>query len=861
VADWSNRPLLHYELLAPLGAGAMGEVYRARDTKLGREVAIKLLPEHFAADEERLRRFAREAQSIAALNHPNVAQIYGVDQVEDTCFLVLELVPGETLEERLRRGPLAIDEALDVARQIADGLEAAHEAGVIHRDLKPANVRITPDGRVKLLDFGLAKPVHGADAHAHGDGVSTTEAGRLLGTPGYMAPEQARGKPIDKRVDVWAFGCVLYECLIGRRAFTGETVADCLAAVVRAEPDLGRLPAETPRGARQVLARSFEKDAKLRLRDIGEARILLADRSLESSARSAARIPWLVASLAGTLALIAGVAWFARSAAPTQSGPPWRFSRLTDVPGVETQPDLSPDGDQIVYASRAAGNSDIYLLRVGGSRAINLTQDCELDDGEPAFSPDGQSIVFRSERDGGGLYVMGATGESVRRVTDRGHDPAWSSDGSSIAFASEAVSDPLERITASQLFVVDLAGGAPRRLLETDAVQPAWSPDGRWIAYWSNSGGQRDVWLIQPSGGGPVSVTQDAPTDWSPAWSPDGRLYFSSDRAGSMDVWSLAIDAASGEPQGEPRQETSGVRGLAFVGFASDGRRMVCAAYDRTHDIEVSSFDPEAEALTPLFVHRQQALNVRSLSPDGSWLACSTMGAREDIVLLRADGSESRRLTSDAAKDRTPLWSPDGSTIHFKSTRTGTWQPWLIAVDGSGLTQSAQLGVFDDVVWSPDGREVLHRIGARGERAIVRYDPRAQHTAASAVRVASAPELDDFVPEAWNPLRPLVAGMRAADDGTAAEYGLFDLETKAYRALSPVPAGMAWQTIGGWLPDGRHLLCRTGEGMVCHDVETGSSKLVASCGPRDRFRISHDGRVVVLVRGAHASDVWLAERD
>jgi serine/threonine protein kinase len=213
----AGSTLAHYTILAPLGAGAMGEVYRARDSKLGREVAIKVLPEHFADDEERLRRFEREAQTLASLNHPNVAQIFGVDQVGDTCFLVLELVPGESLEERLKRGPLSIDESLDVCKQIAEGLEAAHEAGVIHRDLKPANVRLTPDGKVKLLDFGLAKPANEGAGGSTTDSVLSTEAGRLLGTPTYMAPEQARGKSIDKRVDIWAFGCVLYECLTGKR--------------------------------------------------------------------------------------------------------------------------------------------------------------------------------------------------------------------------------------------------------------------------------------------------------------------------------------------------------------------------------------------------------------------------------------------------------------------------------------------------------------------------------------------------------------------------------------------------------------------------------------------------------------------
>ncbi|MCY3001179.1 MAG: serine/threonine-protein kinase, partial [Planctomycetota bacterium] len=226
----SGSELFHYQVLGPLGAGAMGEVYSAKDTRLGREVAIKVLPPQFAEEEDRLRRFEREARTLASFNHPNVAQIFGVEHVDSIYFLVLELVPGESLEERLKRGPLPLEEALDVARQVAEGLEAAHDAGVIHRDLKPANIRVTPDGRVKVLDFGLAKTAIESRRGSDTDSVLSTEAGRLLGTPTYMAPEQARGKPIDKRVDIWAFGCVLYECLTAKRAFAGETLDDVLAA-------------------------------------------------------------------------------------------------------------------------------------------------------------------------------------------------------------------------------------------------------------------------------------------------------------------------------------------------------------------------------------------------------------------------------------------------------------------------------------------------------------------------------------------------------------------------------------------------------------------------------------------------------
>ncbi len=284
----TGQSLSFYEILGPLGAGGMGEVYRAKDTRLDREVAIKVLPEELADDEERLRRFEREAKTLASLNHPNVAGIHGVDQDGDVYFLALELVPGEDLAARLSKGPLDVDEALDVCRQIAEGLEAAHEAGVVHRDLKPANVRITPDGVVKVLDFGLAKPVRPKTSDdgtqtAEADSFLMTETGMVLGTPTYMSPEQARGKPVDRRTDIWAFGCVLFECLTGERAFGGRAVAEILAAVIERGWNRSALPAATPPSVRGLLERCLTKDPRVRLRDIGEARVLLQASDLEES--------------------------------------------------------------------------------------------------------------------------------------------------------------------------------------------------------------------------------------------------------------------------------------------------------------------------------------------------------------------------------------------------------------------------------------------------------------------------------------------------------------------------------------------------------------------------------------------------
>jgi tRNA A-37 threonylcarbamoyl transferase component Bud32 len=424
----AGSSLSHYEILGPIGSGAMGEVYRARYTKLGREVAVKVLPEHFADDEERLRRFEREAQTLAALNHPNVAQIHGVDQVGDTCFLVLELVPGESLEERLKRGPLRLDEALDVCRQIAEGLEAAHEAGVIHRDLKPANVRVTPDGKVKVLDFGLAKPANQGRAGSSTDSVLSTEAGRLLGTPTYMAPEQARGKSIDKRVDVWAFGCVLYECLTGKRAFEGETLTDVFAAVIEREPEWARLPASTPLHVRSLLSRCFAKDPRQRLRDVGEARVLLGG-ALEAPehAPAARRGTLALVALAALVAGGAATAWWLR--APAAAPGPRVFRQLNVRSEAVFRALFAPDGETVVYSAARSGNAPELLIarpespepqRLGMERTHLLSVSAQ---GELAVLQDAEFIQQRLFV--GTLARVPLGGGAPRPLLERVRDADW----------------------------------------------------------------------------------------------------------------------------------------------------------------------------------------------------------------------------------------------------------------------------------------------------------------------------------------------------------------------------------------------------------------------------------------------------
>ena len=394
-----------YEILDKLGVGGMGEVYRARDTKLGRDVAIKVLPEAFSKDRERLDRFEREARLLAQLNHTNIATIYDLEELDGQRLLVMELVEGETLADRIARGPIPIDEAIPLFTQIAEGLEAAHDKGIIHRDLKPANVMITPDGHVKLLDFGLAKAFHdetglGDDASQSPTMTRGTALGVILGTASYMSPEQARGKAVDKRTDLWAFGCCLYEALVGRKAFLGETTTDTLAAIVNAEPDWNRLPEATPVSARRLLRRCLVKNVRERLTDAGMARIELnepvpADASPVVRARS-----WQRASVL----LLAGVVLAAVAAATLlrePSKPEVRKVAINTPPGFSidvsssmAHVDISPDGKWIAYiATSASGERRLYLRGIDDFAAKRLG-DASSRPVHPRFSPDSQRLGY-----------------------------------------------------------------------------------------------------------------------------------------------------------------------------------------------------------------------------------------------------------------------------------------------------------------------------------------------------------------------------------------------------------------------------------------------------------------------------------
>ncbi|HYH47363.1 MAG TPA: protein kinase, partial [Thermoanaerobaculia bacterium] len=527
-ATLAGRTISHFRIGEPLGSGGMGVVHEAEDTRLGRPVALKFLAPELVREPAAKARFLMEARAASALDHANLCTILEAGESEDgLLFLAMPRYDGESLERRIARGPLPVEEALDIAIQAARGLAKAHEHGIVHRDVKPGNLFVTRDGIVKILDFGIAKLT--------GE-VGYTRFGAILGTPFYMAPEQTRGETVDARADVWSLGVVLYEMLAGRRPFAGGSGAAVVHAVLHGTPEpLTHLRPEVPAELGRIVSRMLAKDPGQRHADAAEA---LADLrsalglpttgSLPPSAprRPRRRLAWAVL---GAVAIAAGIAvgllvWRRDGAAPDLL--PGQIVRLTDLPGSETSPSLSPDGTFFVYAKVIDGNSDLFLQRVAGGKPLNLTADSPADDGQPAFSPDGQQIAFQSEREGGGIFLMGATGESVRRLTDFGFNPAWSPDGREIAVATEQAFDPRMRSALSQIFRIDVATGAQRSLAVEDGVQPAWSPHGLRIAFWgvAQPGNRRAIWTIPVHGGPPVTVVDDAFYNWSPTWSPDGRF-------------------------------------------------------------------------------------------------------------------------------------------------------------------------------------------------------------------------------------------------------------------------------------------------------------------------------------------------
>ena len=870
----AGRRIGGYHIVAPIGAGGMGEVYRARDDRLRRDVAIKILPRAFTGDPDRLARFEREARVLASLSHPHIGAIYGVEESDGMQALVLEYVEGDTLAERIARtggNGLALKEALDLARQIADALDAAHEKGIVHRDLKPANIKITPQGVVKVLDFGLAKlNVLSGEPTATESPTLTiddTREGQIIGTAAYMSPEQARGQAVDKRTDVWAFGCVFYEMLTGRAVFRAATVSDTIAAIIERKPDWSLLPASTPASVRKLLERSLRKDQKERLRDIGDARNELADTLATVainavSTRHAFRIALAVA-VAVLLIGITGYFAMRRNATPPTDAVPVQgtFTQLTSSPGIEWFPSMSPDSKWVIYAGDSAGNRDIYLQSVTGTVPINLTKDSSADDDEPTFSPDGEQIAFRSSRDGGGIFVMGRTGEAVRRVTRAGFNPTWAPDGKQIAFTMEDIDvNPQNGRGPSNLFIVDVATGQQKGLNAPGAILADWSPHGDRIAYSIRSmTGNEEIWTTPVLGGTPKLVVTGTGAYWNPSWAADGRfLYFSSDRGGSMNLWRIAIDEASGSALGDPQPLSTPAPFAAHASVSADGSRLAYSAVLITTNIQRLGFDTVAGTIKEedagWVTTGTRVWASPDPSPDGASVTFySRLVPEGDVYVARTDGTGLRQVTSDAALDRVPRWSPDGQWIAFFSNRRGPYNVWKIRPDGSDLQQVTEIGGGAYIAWSPDASSIATFRAPSGTIQPLSYifdASRPSNEQKPQILPPFEPPNGQFVVNSWSPDGTTLAGGAGLDERGVVIYSI---ATHRYERLTDYGE---WPV---WLPDNRHLLfVSRGKDFYVVDTVTRQARKIYSSvrdvlGPPE---ISRDGRHIYFSRRVTESDIW-----
>jgi eukaryotic-like serine/threonine-protein kinase len=701
-----------YQITGPLGSGGMGEVYRARDSRLNRDVAIKTLPAEYFDDANRMARLQREAQVLASLSHPNIASIYGLEEDHGVRALVMELVEGPTLAQRIAAGPIPLDEALDIARQIGDALEAAHEKGIIHRDLKPANIKLTPDGKVKVLDFGLAKAFENESASGNPENSPTltlesTRAGMILGTAAYMSPEQARGKAVDKRADIWAFGVVLYEMLTGRMVFAGETVSDTLAAVLRADIDWTRLPAGVPPKVRRLLQRCLARDLKKRLRDIGDAWMEL-DAPEEPSAALAARAPsgrwWLylaagiaIGAISGAVLGVASVLW---RTPPIQPRPVVRWSYMQkDYFGL---PALSRDGTRLAFA-QAEGNTFHIVLRM-----MDQTESKLLPGGEdgiyPVFSPDGQWIAFEGQNDGK-LKKIPITGGAPITLAEKAlGDFDWG-ENNEIAFRA-----------ATGLMKVSAAGGQAQALTTIDSKKgetrhhdPHYLPGGQTLVFTLDAGASQQVVALDPKKPVYHTLLEGA---HNARYTPAGYLVF---------VRGSTLFAAPFNPR---RMELTGPEAPAIENVAtffledigeysfSDSGLLVYMKGSTQSGKTILSWSDRMGAKERF--SQAEWWGTGRLSPDGRRVANAIFAKQQtesDIWIFDIDRRIKTRLTFEGF-DQDPVWTPDGRRVTFGAMIAGKHGIYSAPMDGSG---KAELFLPTEravrpTSWSPDGKSLVYRM-------------------------------------------------------------------------------------------------------------------------------------------------------
>jgi Tol biopolymer transport system component len=859
----------------------MGEVYRATDSRLSRDVAIKVLPDEVATDPDRLARFQREAKLLASLNHPHIAAIHGFEEVEGTRFLVLELVEGEDLSARLARGPLPVDEALEIAKQIAEALAEAHEKGIVHRDLKPGNVKLTPEGKAKVLDFGLAKAWSGDPGTASGSSAdlsqsptlahSGTQAGLILGTAAYMSPEQARGQAVDKRADIWAFGVVLLEMLTGKNTFSDSTVSDTLASVLKSAPDLGALPPEVPPNVRRALERCLRKDPKERTRDIGDVLLDLSEKAGEPEPLPAqvkhpawrGATGWVALGAAIGGMLVGGLSWFLRGAESRRPGAtPIVRLEVAAPPGTTLERGLaiSPDGSRIAFVARdERGRNAVWVRALESLEARRLpgTEGGWL----PFWSPDGQSLGFFA---GGRLLRVDLVGGPPREVahTDIGAQTrggAWSPDGT-IVFAGSIIG-ALERAPAD-------GGAPPQPATELQGEQgthrfPHFLPDGRHFTFYASAASGVEPGELRLGELGSFETRRLTEASSTAVYVPTGHLVFARGDtilARPFDVGRLAF---TGEPVpvGIEIPTGSSISGLRSLSVSRAGT--LAYRVDPSSVTDLVWVDREGRELGTIDDAAYWQLAPR-ISPDGRRILVGRHGAGSvgNLWVLDAERGVGTPLTFGAADDTTAVWSPDGRRLAYsRATSQNTFNLHVMEIDDPESTRPlVALGVsawLSPNSWTPDGRLLFER--------------RDLETGIDILAVATTGEAQ---PEEWLATAFNEWGAEVSPDGRWVAY-ISDIGSVANVYVKPLDGpGAPWQVSleGGtspcWSPGGDELFYRsiTNE-IVSAAISAGKGQFSTGApvalfdagiiGVWRDYDVTPDGRRFLLNRPADTGDAPL----
>ena len=703
-----------YQIEEPLGAGGMGEVFRAKDTRLGRVVAIKVLPHDKVSDPERQKRFLQEARAASALNHPNIVTLHDIANDNGIDYLVMEYVPGKSLDKIITAKGLALKEVVGYVIQIASALVAAHAAGIVHRDIKPANVIVTQDGHVKILDFGLAKLIDNEAAGEH-----LTEAGTVVGTVAYMSPEQASAQTLDHRTDIFSLSVMLYEMIAGTRPFRGKSHVETMNAIINtAAPTLEKQPPEL----QEIVDKALAKDPKERYQHAGDLGIDLRrfQRAAESktlvSLRSAApqvkRAAWIVATL-GTI-IVAGIGWWiGNRGKPPQSANDVTLTAFTSNLGYNGDPTISPDSQRIAYVSDRTGRFDIFLRQIGSTSDIPLTKN-QGDNIQPSFSPDGQQIAFVSTRggssdishiccdqalSGGDIWTMSALGGPARLIVKNGNGPAWSPEGSTIAFYR----------ARDGIYQVPATGGEAQKLKLTLTYQnlanPVYSSDGRWIFFESGGAQGGVIYGVPVNGGDAVEVGRG----WHPSWDATGQaVVFSNSAEGrNNSLWSAPFSTKDGEPSGKAQPLTVGRGRDAQPNVSRDGKLIAFTAMDITFNLEVLGFDAEAGRVIgeprPL-TSGNQIIYFMRFSPDGRSIVFQSARGSGTHLWRLDPAAEPVQVTTDFRFEETnPQWGPDGTILFNRAQGSSPASLWLTASDGANPRQVIAGVTVNAPRWIPDG--------------------------------------------------------------------------------------------------------------------------------------------------------------